>query len=108
MICMSNNEVALNILSQLGRGTLFMLGFKKGTMLHSDDSLSFRIRGSRTVNHIKITLNPSDDYTIVFGRIRGIDYKVVSTVEGIYCDALHGAIERATGLATRMPQVRGL
>ena len=105
---MSNKEIAQNIIRQLGNGTLFMLGFKKGTMLHSDDSLSFRIRASRTVNYIKITLDPSDTYSIEFGRVHGYNYKIVSTVDGIYCDQLHGAIERATGLATRMPQVRGI
>lgn len=95
------------IADQLGRGTLYMLG-ARGTVCASSDgrSLCFQIKGCRHVNAIKITLDPSDTYTVEFRKIgnarSGFRMSVVREVEGVYADSLHTLIERETGLATRL------
>jgi hypothetical protein len=35
-----------------------------------------------------IELTAADTYTVQFGRVRGADYKVIATVEDVYCDQL--------------------
>jgi hypothetical protein len=108
-------EVAKTIYAQLGRLTLAMLG---ATNFVGDvNSLSFRIKGSKKVNYIKIILTPMDVYTVEFGKIRKVDpmaaismsedeymnasYKVVNKVENVYFDDLHSVIENNTGLYTK-------
>ena len=92
--------IAENIQAQIGGRTFYMLG----SWNHVDhgDALGFRIRGSRTVNHVKVTLTSRDLYDVEFGKIYGHNYRVVRTVEGIYADMLHRTIESNTGLYTNL------
>lgn len=94
------SQVAEIIRQQLGNGTLYMLGAKN--LATSGNDLQFRIRGSRNVNFIKITLTPADLYDIEFGKIKKYDYDVVKVHEGVYVDMLHGLIEQETGLYTKL------
>lgn len=110
-----NIEIATEIRTQLGNGTLFMLGAKnlKATTnpeKKEDPALSFRIRGSRTVNYILISLNAMDTYDMTFGVIRanrkaemGFTYKIVAQHDGMYADQLHEMIEKETGLSAKAP-----
>ena len=93
-------SVANTIREQIGHRALFMLGAKN--LIDHGDALSFRIRGSKAVNYIKITLTPADLYDIEFGKVWGSKYTVKSTVESYYVDMLHTAIEEATGLYTSL------
>ena len=93
-------SVANTIREQIGHRALFMLGEKN--LIDHGDALSFRIRGSKAVNYIKITLTPADLYDIEFGKVWGSKYTVKSTVESYYVDMLHTAIEEATGLYTSL------
>lgn len=95
----SDQSVALTVLAQLGRVTLAMIG--ANGFVSSTDSISFKIRGSTKVSHIRITLTPADTYTVKFQKVRGRTVKDVSTDEDVYCDSLHGLIESRTGLCTR-------
>jgi len=97
---MVNKEVARTIMGQLGNKTLKMLGAYQFVALKN--GVKFRIRGSRKINLIKITLNPMDTYDIEFWRIRGTSFKKVSEVKGIYFDQLHQVIEQETGLYTSL------
>jgi hypothetical protein len=54
------------------------------------------------INYVKIVLEPSDTYTVTFGRIHGAKYSVLSTVEGVYCDTLRAVFESETGLHTSL------
>jgi predicted TPR repeat methyltransferase len=103
--------VARTIADQLGRLTLRMLG--AADLLGDPDSLRFSIKGSKTCNRIKITLDPSDTYTVTFSKyvpvrvnrrtleITGGTDRTVSEVSGVYVDCLHAVIEQHTGLCAR-------
>ena len=89
--------IANIIKDQLGHKALYMIGAKDLT--GSENALSFRIgRNCKSVNAIKITLEPSDTYTVEF--LRGS--KVVAKCEDVYCDSLHQVIERHTGMYTSL------
>ena len=92
--------VAQTIADQIGGKALYMLGAKN--LIDHGDALSLRVRGSRTVNYIKVTLTPADLYDVEFGKVHGTSYKVKATEEGIYADMLHDSIERNTGLYTSL------
>lgn len=95
--------IARTIQQQLGNRALFMLGAHN--LLDCGDGLSFRFKGYRKANYCKITLDPTDTYTVEFwklGRAVTTDPKLVSKTAGIYCDQLHTLIETETGLYTSL------
>jgi len=89
------------LIAQIGNQALFMLGAKDLT--RSRDSLSFRVgRNSKGVNVIKITLAPDDTYSIEAVSIRKLKLTIKGELEGVYADALRGALETLTGMRTRL------
>lgn len=101
--------VAEEIKNQIGRQAFFMMGAKNMSKGHNEDGteyLSFKVgRNSKSVTHIKVSLNANDEYDIEFGKIGrgsmvapGPTYKVMNKVSGIQADQLHEAIEGNTGL----------
>jgi len=92
--------IAKTIANQIGNPALFMLGAKN--LIDHGDALSFRVRGSKAVNYIKITLTPADLYTMEFGKVWGSKYTVKNVEDGMYFDMLRDAIERNTGLYTSL------
>lgn len=96
------SNVAKIIIEQIGGKALFMLGAKNLLNHGEENALSFRIRGSKKVNYIKISLTPSDLYNMEFGKIWGHNYKVVREVNEVYVDMLHSLIEDTTGLYTSL------
>ncbi len=93
-------SVANIIRDQIGHKALYMLGSKN--LMDCGDALSFRIRGSKAVNYIKISLNGKDLYDMEFGKIWGHNYKVVATHNDVYADMMHDLIESETGLYTKL------
>jgi hypothetical protein len=93
-------SIAKTIRDQIGGKALFMLGAKN--LVDHGDALSFRIRGSKAINYIKITLNGMDLYNIEMGKIWGDKYTVKYTLDDAYNDMLHSIIERETGLYTSL------
>ena len=93
-------SIASVIRDQIGHKALYMLGAKN--LLAHEKALSFRVRGSKAVNYIKITLNGKDLYDLEFGKIWGSNYKVKATHEDVYVDMLHRLIEKETGLYTSL------
>ncbi len=99
--------VAATIAKQLGFA-LNMIGAK--SLISHDDALSFRIgRNSKGINHIKITLDPCDTYTMTFSKIpsvralcAGKEVKTVAEVSGICWDQMKTVIEFRTGLYTSL------
>lgn len=71
---------------------------------HKEGALSFRFKAKalqidgKSPNYIKITLAPSDTYTVTFGRIYGRVYTELQTFPETYCDQLQGLLEDVTGL----------
>lgn len=107
---------AETIRQQIGHRAFYMLGASNLMYSAADPNwLSFRIKGSRTINYIKVTLDAMDTYTMEFGKISNTTitigstklkgapaYKVVKTLEGIYFDQLHDLITENTGLYTSL------
>ena len=96
-------QIAKTIVSQLGAMTLTMLGAK--SLLNLGNGLSFRVRGSKTVNYIAITLDAATDTysfrTAKIGRAPNCRITNDNTLEGVYVDMLHSLIESTTGLCAR-------
>jgi len=93
------STIANTILDQLGgAGRLqAMIGAKH--FLADDNSLAFKFPNRRGPNWVKITLDPSDTYTVTFGRIVKYELRSSSTVSGIQCGQLKSLFENTTGLA---------
>jgi len=98
-------EVARTIASQIGRGSMRMIGAKD--LVGGANSLTFRVgRNAKGVTHIRITLDPDDTYTVEFLASRRsknppyFDTKVLSAHANTYVNALHRTIESGTGLYT--------
>lgn len=93
---MTDTRIAETIREQIGHQAMYMMGAKN--LVAHEKGLSFRVRGSKAINYIKITLTSLDLYDIEMGKIWGNSYKVVKTLDGAYNDMLHAFIERHTGL----------
>ena len=96
-----DTSIPKEIYNQIGSKAFYMLGAKNIVAL-SNYTLAFRIRGSKKVNYVKVTLNSLDLYDVEYGKIHASKYKVVSEDKGIYNDMLLKSIERNTGLYTRL------
>ena len=99
--------IARTIMETLGGGGRLkaMVGAKNfacGEIDGVGPYLGFRhMRGGpkgQGINYTKITLAPSDTYTVEFGYIRSPNYIVRSTHSDIYCDMLQELWESETGL----------
>jgi len=93
--------VAAAILQQLGGiGRLqSMLGAHN--VLDHGAGVSFKFKGARKWNYIKIAVTPTDTYDVTFGKVRGRphwDMAKEKTVSFIYAAQLRPLIERETGL----------
>lgn len=97
------------IRKQIGGRALFMLGAKD---LYSEDegrTFHFRVgRNEKGVNIVKITLDPSDTYTVRFlsARRKKGEYaptiKVLAECSDVYVDSLHATLEAHTGMYTSL------
>lgn len=97
---MTDMTIANEIARQIGNKALYMLGAQN--LVAGNNYLAFRIRGSKKINYIRITLNAMDTYDMELGKIWGANHKVVATHNGIYNDMLHSIIESETGLYTSL------
>jgi len=97
--------VAKTILEQLG-GNKFVVMTGAKNFINWGNGLSFKLPGAefakQGINYVKITLDPSDTYTMEFGRTRGSEYKVINTHNNIYFDVLQEVFTRETGLETHL------
>jgi hypothetical protein len=101
----TQHQVAATLAQQIGRPAFVMIGARD--ILGREDGLSFRVgRNAKSVTHLRITLDPSDTYTVEALRIRRVQGvltpKVVETRELVYADSLHQTIEALTGLYTKL------
>ena len=96
------HAVATEIANQIGNMTFTMLGAQN--LVGSETGLTFKIRGSKKVSHVKVELDEGSDlYNMTFLKIRGVQpVKTVAEHEGIYSDMMHSIIEDETGLFTRL------
>jgi hypothetical protein len=97
---MTDTTIAHEILRQLG-GPMFRMMTAANTLTATDNSLSFKFKGSRKWKHMKIELTPMDVYTVTFSRVHGA--KLTQSVhEDIYNEDLRPLFERETGLYTSL------
>jgi hypothetical protein len=100
-------QVAEEIARQMGgtRRIAMMTGAKN--FGGDANSLSFRLPAGTArdgINHVKVTLDADDTYTVTFTRIgRAPSFKIteVKSVSMIYCDQLVSLFESTTGLYLR-------
>jgi hypothetical protein len=98
-------QVAETIRAQIGPLAFRLIG--ASALVGDENSLTFKVgSNAKGVTHIKVTLDPSDTYTVSARKVRisrttyAIDNRVVAEVSGVYFDGLRAAIESATGLYT--------
>lgn len=102
-----SQQVAQIILEQLGGRKFAVMTGARNFMSSNDEcgALSFRLPSNfakEGINYVKVTLTGMDDYTLTFGKVRGLKYKVVDTREGIYAENLREVFKRVTGLDTSL------
>jgi len=100
-------NLTLNQLAQANNGArrlIAMIGAKHISYSETDNHVAFRfMRGaSNKANYIKITLTDADLYDVEFGKIHGLNYRVISKSDGLYEDMLKEHFESETGLYLTM------
>ena len=95
---MKTNEI---ILQQLG-GNMFIAMTGAKVYSDGDSKLVAKIKGSRTCNHLEISLNSMDLYDIRFCKIGTAktfyEMKSDKTLNNIYAEDMKGIIEEETQL----------
>lgn len=102
-----SQQVAKIILEQLGGSKFVAMTGAKSLMSSGDErgALSFKLPARFAkdgINYVKVTLTNSDDYTMTFGKVHGLNYKVLRTHCGVYADNLREVFSEFTGLDTRI------
>lgn len=94
--------IAEEILRQLG-GMKFIAMTGARHLLAGESDLKFQIPSGfalQGINVVKITLDPSDTYTIMFMRfrVRTGECKTIKQIDGVYADQLREIFTNETGL----------
>lgn len=102
---MSDLTVANTILQQLGgqKRLAMMTGAKN--FVGGENFVAFKIgTGAKDkINLVRVTLDPSDTYTVEFMRMWGANTpKVISKHDGIYNDMLGELFEKETGFFLKL------
>lgn len=105
-----SKTIATTIAQQIGSRFVPMIG-AYNLLSHPEGALSFRFKAQaaqvngKRPNWIKVTLDPNDTYKVEFGRIRGLDFDILETLEDVYCDQLAPMIEETLQLRLSMGRV---
>lgn len=101
-------HVAQTILAQLGGRMFVMMTGAKDILGHAGDDASspfvqFRIgRNAKGVSHVRVTLDPSDTYTVKFMKNSVRGSKTLAEISDIYAENLRNVFEMHTGLYTSL------
>jgi hypothetical protein len=94
--------VAETILQQLG-GKRFIVMTGARSFVGSDHALMFALPSCKNgINKVRITLDPSDTYTVEFFRIRGMKSELIKSLSDVYFDQLQEVFTDETGLFTTL------
>jgi len=95
----TDKQVAQTILQQLGgqRRLKTFVGAKDFLLLEGG-GVTFKFKGSRKVNYVRIRLNGMDLYDLEFVKAHGVNIKVVEEETNVYADQLVTFFEKHTGL----------
>ena len=99
-------EVAKTILEQLG-GRKFLVMTGATNLIGGENHLSMKLPGSarcngRICSGVRITLTPSDTYTVEAFVVRKLKYTVLDSRNDVYFDSLPEVFTSLTGLATKL------
>ena len=97
-------EIAKTILSQLG-GNKFIAMTGSKNLGAGENYLSMHLtRNAAKAKYLKITLDPSDTYTMEFYSMKTKTFEKVTKAkfEGVYCDQLQSIFTEVTGLYTSL------
>lgn len=103
--------VADTILQQLG-GRRFITMTGAYSLSGSEDTLSMRLPQRGRMVGVRVTLDPSDTYTLTViksvGSLKRGNFQTVEAFKqsDVYCDQLQDVFTEATGLATSLNIVR--
>jgi hypothetical protein len=100
---MDSKQIAQTIIQQLG-GNRFLAMTGAKNLTYGPASLQMALPTGLSpvgVNRVKITLDDSDTYTVTFGKLQGVKYRLMGEVSGVYCDMLEDVFTENTGLFTR-------
>ena len=97
-------EIAQTIKDQLGGRIFSVMTGAKNFIALNGGGLSFKVgRNCKGVNRVSVLYDTASDlYGVEFGRLRGSQYKVLTKVEGVFCDQLQSVVTTHTGLDTRI------
>jgi hypothetical protein len=100
MIKTIDTTVANEIVRQIGGMGRISAMIAAHNFQATDNSVTFKFKGSRKANIIKITLNSMDLYDLEFIKYSPSKYTLTTVKEenGIYNDMLKDRIEQFTGL----------
>ena len=99
---MGSMLVPKTILSQLG-GNKFLVMTGAKSLVGGANFLAFRLpKANHGINHVRITLNDNDLYTVEYGRSTVKGYRHIAGDDDIYVEDLVRCFEVTTGLATRL------
>lgn len=92
--------VADTILDQMGGSRRLGLMIGANSFLGDEKSVRFRFktRAKNGSNMFRVTLDPSDTYTIEFISVRGASVKVKDKLEDVYAEDLVRIFQEKTGL----------
>ncbi len=97
---MTDLAVAKKITEQIGRKALFMIG--ADNLSATDNGLSFRIKASKKVSHVAISLELDDTYTMTFYNTRSKKNPVVDVLRNVYFDMLNDLIASVCNVSVRL------
>lgn len=83
-----NLLVARTIISQMGGGKRLKAMIGARNFAGGDNYVTFHFSGSKIANRIRVTLDPSDTYTVEFFKLRGHVLSKIAEHDMIYCDQL--------------------
>lgn len=91
-------KTAHTILAQLG-GNAFVAMTGAHDILGDAKTLQFKVgRGAKgRISCVRVTLDPSDTYTIAFYAGKGLNIREVGTTEGVHADSLRRVFTEKTG-----------
>lgn len=96
------DQIATTILNQLG-GSRFLAMTGAKLLSYGERSLNIRFPAAKGgVNHLRVTLDADDTYTMRFGKLRNINYTEVDSLRSIYADQLASIFTATTGLHTSL------
>ncbi|WP_345855796.1 hypothetical protein [Shewanella algae] len=102
---MNDIQIAQTILSQLG-GQRFQLFTGAKSLAVIEKGLQFNLPKIRNyvkngITQVRITLEPSDTYRIVFGKIHQHEFNKIEEISGLFADQLQEFFTEHTGLDTK-------